>query len=85
MDSQGTSTDNDTYGYPESETGDESDSTSTLISIPPAPKRSKKLSGAAMYKTRFNPAWIKQYPFLTSVPEDPYRYVVLSCLPKFMI
>ena len=81
MDTQGTSTDNDTYGYPKSETGDESDSTSTLISISPAPKRSKKLSGAAMYKTRFNPAWIKQYPFLTSVPEHPLG---MSCCHVYL-
>ena len=42
---------------------------------PPEPKRSRKHSGAATYRTNFNPDWKKQFPFVTSVPKDPYRYV----------
>ena len=53
----------------------ESDSERTDLSLsPPEPKKSRKLSGAATYKTNFNSAWIKEYPFITSVPGDPYRY-----------
>ena len=40
---------------------------------PPRPKKSKKLTGAATYKTKFNSAWIKDFPFITSVHGDPYR------------
>ena len=53
----------------------ESDSERLDLSMsPPKPKKSRKLSGAATYKTKFNSAWIKEYPFVTSVPGDPYRY-----------
>ena len=40
---------------------------------PPSPKRlktTKSLSGAALYKTKFNPAWKKEFPFITSVEGD---------------
>ncbi len=39
----------------------------------PDPKRSRKLSGAATYKTKFNKAWINEFPFISSVQRDPYR------------
>ena len=36
--------------------------------------KAKKVAGAATYKLKFNPAWIKDYPFIASVPHDPSRY-----------
>ena len=40
----------------------------------PESKRSKtKWSGAATYRTKFNRAWTKEFPFITSVLKDPYR------------
>ena len=48
---------------------------------PPEPKRSRKWQGAATYRTKFNPDWKKEYPFITSVSKDPYRYV--NCLWQF--
>ena len=61
--------------YPESVSeSSESESASTSMS-PPRPIKSRKLSGAATYKSKFNSAWIKEYPFITSVPGDPYRYI----------
>ena len=29
--------------------------------------------GAATYKTKFNRAWTKEFPFITSVPNEPHR------------
>ena len=43
---------------------------------PPTPKKAKvssKFTGAAKYKTKFNPDWKKEFPFITSVASDPYR------------
>ena len=45
---------------------------------PPEPKQSRKHSGAAMYRTKFNPDWKKEFPFIISVSKDPYRYVYCS-------
>ena len=54
---------------------DHSDTDGEDITLsPPKPKVSKKLLGAATYKTKFNPVWTKEYPFITSVSGDPYRY-----------
>ncbi len=39
----------------------------------PESKRSRKWSGAATYKTKFNRAWTKEFPFITSIHKDPYR------------
>ena len=41
----------------------------------PTPKKAKnsKFTGAAKYRTKFNADWIKEFPFITSVPSDPYR------------
>ena len=64
--------------YPESESS-ESETTSTSMS-PPRPKKCRKLSGAATYKSRFNSAWIKEYPFITSVPGDPWRYIIILAM-----
>ena len=63
--------------YPESESSNESESAATSVS-PPRPKKLRKLAGAATYKSRFNSAWIKEYPFITSVSGDPYRYCIFG-------
>ena len=46
---------------------------------PPTPKKAKatsKFTGAAKYKTKFNPDWKKEFPFITSVASDPYRLYI---------
>ena len=42
---------------------------------PPTPKKAKtsKFKGTAKYKTKFNPDWKKEFPFITSVAGDLYR------------
>ena len=40
----------------------------------PESKKSRKHSGAATYRTKFNPEWKKEFPFITSVSNDTYRY-----------
>lgn len=40
--------------------------------LPPA--KSRKLDGAASYRTKFNPEWKKEFDFVAGVPGDPYRY-----------
>ena len=50
-------------------------SSSCSESEEPVSKRSRKLSGAATYRTKFNRAWTKDYPFISSVQNDPYRQV----------
>lgn len=42
---------------------------------PSSPKYRKKIQGAATYKSKFNPAWIKEFPFIGPVRGDIYRYV----------
>ena len=37
------------------------------------PKKSRKPDRAATYRTKFNPAWVKDFPFITSVPGERYR------------
>ena len=39
----------------------------------PDPKRSRKWSGAATYKTKFSKTWISEFPFISSVRGDQYR------------
>lgn len=40
---------------------------------PPRPKKTRKIAGAATYKTKVNPVWKKEFPFITSVTGDLYR------------
>ena len=42
--------------------------------LSPPKSKTRKFSGAASYATKFNPDWKKEFPYITSVPEDPYRY-----------
>ena len=43
-------------------------------SSPPRPRlKTKRFAGAAKYKTKFNCAWKKEFPFIMSVPGDPFR------------
>lgn len=41
--------------------------------------KSRKLDGAAKYKTKFQPAWSKEYP-VCGVNNDPFSYKCLACL-----
>ena len=45
---------------------------------PPRSKKVKKLTGAATYRTKFNPEWKREFSFVTSVHGDPYRLANLS-------
>lgn len=63
----------------------ESTSSSSLEALPaeadsdpdlPDLKRSRKWSGAATYKTKFSDTWIAEFPFISSVSKDPYRYIL---------
>ena len=54
---------------------DESDSES--FSHPPSSKKPRKLDGCAKYPTKFRPEWKKEFNFITNVPGDPYRYILL--------
>ena len=50
----------------------------------PDPKRSRKMAGAATYKTKFKQAWIKEFP-LSAVKHNPYRQVVAILKACFAI
>ena len=52
----------------------------SITESPPTPKKAKrsKFKGAAKYKTKFNPDWKKEFPFITSVAGDPYRLHIAS-------
>lgn len=50
-----------------SESGEESDCDAI-------PTKSRKLDGAACYKTKFHCDWKKEFDFITNVAGDPYRY-----------
>ena len=47
----------------------------SITESPPTPKKAKtsKFKGAVKYKTKFNPDWKKEFPFITSVAGDPYK------------
>lgn len=47
----------------------------------PAPKRVAKGLKAG-YKTKFSNEWKKQWPFVSSVPNDPYRFWCNICSKK---
>ena len=48
---------------------------------PGSPKRMKGLgkAGAAVYRTKFNRAWTKTYPFIAEVKGDPYKFLCTVC------
>ena len=54
---------------------------------PPKTKKAKlsKFSGAAKYKTRFNPDWTKEFPFISSVSGDQCRLANMKQLAKCCI
>ena len=44
----------------------------------PPPSKTRKLDGAASYPTTFKSEWKKEFPFITNVVGDPYRYLYLN-------
>ena len=49
----------------------------------PAIKQSKHADAATyMYKTKFHKNWMKEFPFISAVHQDPYRYVTMLALFK---
>ena len=51
--------------------GTESGSEDELLS--PPREKARKLCGAAKYRTKFKSLWKGEFPFIASVPGDPYR------------
>ena len=45
------------------------------------PKRTKVSgkAGAAVYRTKFNRAWSKTYPFIVGVKADPVKFLCTIC------
>lgn len=41
--------------------------------LSPPEEKSKKLSGAAKYRTKYRTLWKKEFPFIAAVPGDSYR------------
>lgn len=37
------------------------------------PSKTRRLDGAASYRTKFKIDWKKEFDFITSIPGDPYR------------
>lgn len=54
------------------------DSDSDSRSQTPEPQPKKQKLGAAKYRTKFSSSWAKEFPFITSVPGDPYRLAIAS-------
>ena len=45
-----------------------------VCATPPRPKKSKSMhAGAALYKCKYSAIWTREFPFIASVPGDPYR------------
>lgn len=44
----------------------------------PGPSKRIKF-GAAVYKTKYNPSWKKDYPFIGEVKGDPYKFWCTTC------
>ncbi len=57
---------------PEYETDEE-------VQILQPPKKKKAITGASIYKTRFNEEWKKEFPCISSVAGDPYRFRCNVC------
>ena len=47
----------------------------------PTPKQTKVSGkvGAAVYRTKFNRAWSKIYPFIVGVKVDPFKFLCTIC------
>ena len=47
---------------------------------PPRPKKATSLTGAATYGTKYNPAWQKEYPFVSCEQKDQvYSFYCKIC------
>lgn len=44
------------------------------LSDSPPKAKSRKFAGAATYRTEFKPIWRKEFPFISTVPSDPFRW-----------
>ena len=51
-----------------------------LLVHDPASKRSK--TGSYRYKTKFNKVWLKEYPFISELPEDVHSFYCSICKKK---
>ena len=71
-----------------SDTDDCDNSDSDVDVSEPTPKRrktsnlfnSRKWSGAAIYKTKYQRAWQRQWPFIAPVDRDPHSFHCKVCL-----
>ena len=41
----------------------------------PGPSKKAKMRGAAVYQTKYNPAWNKMYPFVHKVNGNPHKFL----------
>ena len=57
---------------------EDSDSDSQSRSQTPEPQPKKQKLGAAKYRTKYSSSWAKEFPFITSVPGDPYRLAIVN-------
>lgn len=46
---------------------------------PGSPKRRRKATGAAVYKTKFKNEWTKTWPFICGVPGNAYKFRCTIC------
>ena len=56
-------------------TSEDSDHSNSDTEAPPT-KKSRSLSGAAKYKSKFNSKLCTELPFISAVKNDPHRYVI---------
>lgn len=57
-------------------------SSSSESETDPGPSKRMKVpgkAGAAVYRTKFNQAWTKVYPFIVGVKGDPYKFLCTVC------
>ena len=53
--------------------GSDSESDEETSAAGPPLTKTRKLEGAASYRTKFNFDWKKEFDFINNVPGDPYR------------
>ena len=67
--------------YINEESGSDPDSDCTSLTEP-SPAKKTKLTGAFRYKTSFCEEWKKTWPFVSSVPGNPYSFRCNVCDKK---
>ncbi len=63
----------------ESDLESETDDDHAGPASPPKRPKTSKMKGAAVYRTKFNKAWTKTYPFVHEVQGDMYSFHCAIC------